>query len=149
MTSAAVTPTHTSDHDRARRAVAPVAVVSTLSAMTLSIAGANSTGEWIFEVGLQLVAAGVLFGLVVPRGLRHPSGGGRGIVLGALGLLLVVPAFWLGVPVQLGAAAAVLGYAGKRADTGAGKAIASLGIGLLVVGAYLAIYVSDFAQAHV
>jgi hypothetical protein len=148
MTSAAVTATHTSDHDRAHRAVGPVAVVSTLTAMTFSIVGANSTGEWIFEVVLQLAAAGVLFGVVVPRGLRHVSAGGRGIVTGALGLLLVAPAFWLGLPVQLGAAAFLLGYAGKRADTGAGKAIASLVIGLLVVVAYLAIYASDYVHVH-
>lgn len=139
---------HTSDSELARRALLPIALMATAVAMTFSVLGANSRGEAIFEIGIQAVAAGLLCALVVPRALRHESAGGRGIVLGVLGLLLVVPAFWSGLPIQLGAAAALVGYAGKRAEQGSGRAVASLVLGLLVVVAYLAIYVSDFVSTH-
>jgi hypothetical protein len=137
-----------SDHDAARRAVIPTAVVTFAVAACLSVTGANSTGEWIFEVGLDLVAAILLFGLVVPRGLRHGAAGGRGIVMAAIALLLVVPAFWLGLPLQLGAAAVILGWAGKRGAEGSGKSTAALVLGALAVVAYLAIYLGDYLSTH-
>ncbi len=141
--------THHSDSDTARRALVPTAVVSTAITMAFSYLGAHDTREAVVEIGVQLVAAGLLFAVVVPRGLRHDSAGGRGIALALFGLLLLVPAFWLGLPLQLGAAAALLGYAGMRADNGSGKAIASLVIGVLGVVAYLAVYASDFVNTHV
>jgi hypothetical protein len=68
--------------------------------------------------------------------------------MAVLGALLVVPAFWSGLPMLLGVAAAMLGYAGKRATTGSGKATAGLVLGLLTVVAYLAIYLSDYLANH-
>ena len=65
-------------------------------------------------------------------------------MLGVLGVLLVAPAFWSGLPAQLGVAAALLGYAGKRAAAGSGQAIVGLVIGLLAVMGYVAIYVADY-----
>ena len=135
---------HQSDRDQARRACLPVGIATTLVALSLSMMGAHDNAERLVEVALIAVGAVVLFAIVVPRGLRHESAGGRAIVLGALGLLLVVPAFWSGLPAQLGVAAALLGYAGKRADVGSGKAIVGLVIGLLATMAYVAIYVGDF-----
>ena len=64
--------------------------------------------------------------------------------MGVVALLLVVPASWSGLPMLLGAAATLLGYAGRRADSGAGKAIVALVLGLLAMAAYLAVYVSDW-----
>ena len=133
-----------SDREQAQRACLPVGLVTTGVALTLSMVGAHDNLERLVELALIAVGAAVLFGIVVPRGLRHESAGGRAIVLGVLGLLLVVPAFWSGLPVQLGVAAALLGYAGKRADTGSSKAIVGLVIGLLAAMAYTAIYVGDF-----
>ncbi len=149
MTTSPITATETSDRVTARNAMIPAAIASTAIAVTLSYLGAHDNRERLVELGLQIVAAGVLFGVVVPRGLRQESAGGRALVLGALALLIVVPAFWSGLPIQLGAAACLLGYAGKRADTGSGKAIASLVLGLLAVVAYLAIYVGDFVNSNV
>ena len=133
-----------SDREQARRASLPVGIATTAVALALSMIGAHDNVERLVEVALITVGAAVLFGIVVPRGLRHESAGGRAIVLGVLGVLLVVPAFWSGLPAQLGVAAALLGYAGKRADAGSGKAIVGLVIGLLATMAYVAIYVGDF-----
>ena len=137
-----------SDRDAARRAVVPTAVVTFAVTAFLSVAGANTTGEWIVEVGVELVAAILLFGLVVPRGLGHESAGGRGLAMAVIALLLVVPAFWTGLPLQLGAAAAILGYAGKRASQGSGKATVCLVLGTLAMVAYLAIYLLDYLSTH-
>lgn len=133
-----------SDREQARRACLPVGLATTAVALALSMIGAHDNVERIVEVALITVGAAVLFGIVVPRGLRHESAGGRAMVLGVLGVLLVVPAFWSGLPAQLGVAAALLGYAGKRAEAGSGKAIVGLVIGLLATMAYVAIYVGDF-----
>jgi hypothetical protein len=147
-TTTSLDSTPTTDHERARRLVVPVGLVSFLVATALSFEGRDGMGEWYVEVGLQIVVGLLVFGVVVPRGLRHESAGGRAIVMGALGLLLVVPAFWSGLPMLLGAGAALLGYAGRRAGTGSGKSIAAFVIGMLSVIAYLAIYVADYAHVH-
>jgi hypothetical protein len=68
--------------------------------------------------------------------------------MGVLGLLMVAPAFWLGLPVQLGAGALLLGYAGKRASTGSGRSIVSLALGALTGVAYLSIYIGDYMDTH-
>jgi peptidoglycan/LPS O-acetylase OafA/YrhL len=149
MTSHTITgATASTDRDNARRALVPLAVGSFVVAALLSATNADSTREWMVEIPVQLVAAGLLFGLVVPRGLRHESAGGRGIAMGVIALLLVMPAFWTGLPLQLGVAAALLGFAGKRASHGSGKATASLVLGTLAVVAYLAVYVLDYLHTH-
>jgi hypothetical protein len=133
-----------SDHELARRMTIPAGIVSTLGAVTLSMVGANSNGERVMELAWLLVGGAIIFGLVVPRGLRRESAAGAALVMALLGALLVVPAFWSGWPVQLGAGAVLLGYAGKRAEKGSGRSMAALVVGTLVVIAYVAIYASDF-----
>lgn len=148
MTSTIYTASADSDHERARRLTLPVAAVSFVVALALSVQWGHGAREWLLEAAVEIVLAALVFGLVVPRGLRHESAGGRGIVMAAIALLLVVPAFWSGLPLLLGAAAAILGYAGKRAHTGSGRATASLVLGLLAVVAYLAAYLADFLHVH-
>ena len=148
MTATTIPVSTAADQAQATRLLVPVAVVSTLLAMTLSVIGAHDAGERFFEVAVQIVAAVVIFGLVVRRGLRQESAGGRALAMGIIGLLLVFPAFWLGVSVQLGAAAVLLGFAGRRAPSGSGKAIVALAIGALTVIAYIGIYVGDFLNTH-
>lgn len=131
-----------------RRALLPAALVATAVAVTLSILEAHTVAEWIVEVAVELVAAALLFPLAVRRGLRKPSAGGRGIGFGIAAILLVVPAFWSGLPLLLGTAATLLGLAGRRAEKGAGTAIASLVLGVLPIAAYVAIYIMDWVLNH-
>ena len=133
-----------SDRDRARRAFVPVAAASFLVAAFLDLARADSGAEAFSMVALDLVVAVPVYAFVVARGLRQDSAGGRALVLGVIGLLLVLPAFWSGLPMVFGAAAALLGYAGRRAATGSGKATAGMLLGALSVIGYLAIYVTDW-----
>ena len=134
----------TSDRERARRALLPVGVVTTLVVAFFNVARADSAAEALVVTAVDLVVVGLVLALVVAPGLRHESAGGRGIVLGVVGLLALVPAFWSGLPMVLGAGAVMLGYAGRRASSGSGRAIIALVLGTLSVVGYLAVYVSDW-----
>ena len=58
-------------------------------------------------------------------------------------LVLLLPAFWSGLPLVLGVAGLVVGNAGRTAPSGAGKCIAAVVLGALAAVGYLAIYISD------
>lgn len=124
-------------------AVAPIGVAAGLVAVTGTAIGAHDWAE-LLVVGAVIVAAtALIFGLVVPRALRKESAGGTALGLAIPALLLLLPAFWSGLPFVLGVAAVVVGNAGRRAPTGAGKCIAALVMGGLAAVGYVAIYVSD------
>jgi len=136
------------DRAQVRQALVPAAVAAAAIGCTLSWLFADSRAEAIGEVVLILLLTAVIFGVVVRRGLRHAAAGGRGIAMGVVGLLAVPVAFWSGLPVVLGTAATLLGYAGKRADHGSGKAIAAFVLGLLTLIGYVVVYVGDYVNTH-
>ncbi len=102
-----------------------------------------------YVIGFAVVFAAIIFGLVVPWALRsnhakRPSS--AGLVCGLLGLLLLPPAFWSGLPVILGSAGAALGQVGRaRAQTGGQRmtAGAALVIGGLAAALCIAITVLE------
>lgn len=126
-----------------RRAIVPVGIASFVAAVFWTAMGAHDTGELVIVVAACAVVAGGVFGLVLPRAMRQESAPGRALALSILGLLLIVPAFWSGLPMVLGAAGALLGYAGRNAATGSKGSIAALVVGLLAVVGYWASYVTD------
>jgi hypothetical protein len=83
--------------------------------------------------------AGV-FGRLVPARLRSGKVATPALVLGLLGVLFVVPAFWSGLPLALGAAAVLLGQAGRTAAHGSGRSIAAVALGALAVVGYFGTY---------
>ena len=131
------------DRNTVARQAPAVGIVCFLVAGGLIIAEADSNAEIYLMGALLAVGTAVIFGLVLPRGLRRDAAGGRGLVLAGIGALLVVPAFWSGLPLPLGAAAVLLGWAGHRAFRGSGLCVASLVLGALVCLTYLMIYLSD------
>ena len=134
----------TVERDRARRALVPVAGASFLVAAFFDLARADSAGEALSMVALGLLVVCLLYPLVVAPGLRVGNAGGRALTLGILAVLLIVPALWSGLPMILGAAAALLGYAGRRAATGSGRATTAFVLGTLSMIGYVAFYVSDW-----
>jgi len=142
--TAGTTPHPTVDRDRARHALVPVAATSFCVAAFFDIARADSAREAFISVAVGLLAACVIYPLVVARGLRQESAGGRALAMGIIGLLLIVPAFWSGLPMILGGAAALLGYAGRKAASGSGQATAGFVLGVLSVVGYVAFYVADW-----
>jgi hypothetical protein len=117
------------------------AVFATTTALTLY--GAHGRYEIpIVMTGIVLSVIGV-YGFLLPRKLAQPGAGSTALILSIIAALLLVPAFWSGLPLILGAAGVLLGYAGRRALSGAGRSIAAVLIGLLVSIGYVAIYVLD------
>lgn len=134
-------PTHS--HETSRGAVTGTAVGSVVIATAFTTLGAHDWAEIGVVTAVIVVVAAVVFGLVVPRALRKESAGRTALTLAIIGLLLIVPAFWSGLPMVLGAAAALLGNAGRRASSGSGLCTAALGLGALAMVGYLAVYISD------
>ena len=138
----------TDDRAQVRQVLVPTAVAVAVVAGILSWLFADSAAEGASEVGFIVLLSAAIFGLVVARGQRHVAAGGRGIALGVIGLLAVPVLFWSGMPLVLGAGATLLGQAGRRADTGSGKAIAAFVLGVLTVIGYVAVYVGDYVHTH-
>ncbi len=79
----------------------------------------------------------------LPRKLAGESAGGTALTLSLLAAVLLLPAFWSGLPLALGVAGAILGYAGQKSVRGSAKCIAALVIGMLASIGYFAVYVLD------
>ena len=130
------------------RVVAPVAIGAIALATTLAAVGTyggdedQGTKEFLVVCAIIAVAAAVVFGLVVPRGLQREAAGATALTLSILGLLTVL-AFWSGLTPILAGGGALLGWAGRDADRGRGMCWAAIAIGALALVGYLAIYASD------
>ena len=85
---------------------------------------ANQESGVPFLVAIDVVAAALVFGLLVPRLLRAIVDGSpraaRGAVLCGVAALVSMVAFWSGAPLVLGGAAALLGTKGRRQAGGRG-----------------------------
>lgn len=125
--------------------VALVGAVSAVVASAGTIAGAHEWAEILVTVPLILVASGLIFGFVVPRALRKETAGGTALGLSIPAALLVLPAFWAGLPLLLGVAGMVVGNAGRNARSGSGKCVAALVLGALAVLTYVATYTFDLS----
>ena len=138
MTAITATPSTTSP-----RTAAGIGVASCLVAVVGTAFGAHDWAELLVVAGILVITTGLVFGLVVPRALRKDSAGGTALGLSIPALLLLLPAFWSGLPLVLGVAGALVGSAGRRAPTGAGKCIVAVVLGTLAAVGYVAIYMSD------
>lgn len=125
---------------------AGIGAATSAVALTLTTLFAHDWREVGIVAGMIAVAAAVVYGLVVPWALRRGSLGGTALVLAVLAALVVVPAFWSGLPAVLGVAAMILGNAGRHARAGSGKAIAAIVVAALTVLFYLSVYVMEGAQ---
>lgn len=125
------------------RAVAGIGLTSALVATAGTLFGAHDWREVGVVVGVIALTTALVYGVVVPRALRKESAGGTALALSIPAALLLLPAFWAGIPFVLGTAGAVVGNAGRNARTGAVKSIVGAVLGALAAVAYVAIYVSD------
>ena len=105
-----------------------VLVVAAVSAWWGAYGGSHPSAEQEaavpFLIGVDVIAAVVVFGAVVPWAGR-PGKEQRlarfGLGLGIIGLLLVPVVFWSGVPLIIAAGGIVLGDRGRRAGRDAGR----------------------------
>jgi hypothetical protein len=87
-----------------------------------------------------LVVSAALFFFVVPRAARSNRPAVAGLICSILGVLLVV-AFWSGLPIVLGAAGALLGR--MERTTRRGLAIAAVYIGVAAVALDFIAFLQD------
>ena len=83
-------------------------------------------------VVVLLVVAAALFLFVVPRAARSNRPAVAGLVCSILGLLLVV-AFWSGLPIVLGTAGALLGREARTTEGGLARAAVIIGVAAIVL----------------
>ncbi len=137
----------TSSSDTASQPAAGSATGSGLAAAVIAVAGvvygAHDWREIAVSVSVLLISAIFVFGYVVPRALGQESAGGTALGLSIPALMLMLPAFWSGLPMILGVAAVLVGNAGRSARSGSGRCIAGLALGALAVLGYLAIYIGE------
>ena len=90
-------------------------------------------GTFFLSLGLIAVAAVVVFGVTVPRSIRHPDTIHRAAVIhGVVAVVSAIPASWLGLPVVVAGGAIALGV---RALDGPHRrvAITAIALGALVM----------------
>lgn len=123
--------------------IAALGAGSGVVASLLTTYGAHTWEEIAITVPIILVTAAVVFGVVVPRALRKESAGGTALGLSIPAVLLVLPAFWAGLPLVLGLGGIVVGNAGRTSRSGGRACIAAVVLGALAVLGYASIYVMD------
>jgi hypothetical protein len=126
-----------------RASLAPLGALCAVVTSTLTAYGAHDWPEVAVTVPVIVAVTALVFGLVLPKALRKESAGGTALALAIPAALLLLPAFWAGIPFVLAVGAMVVGNVGRSAPHGAGKAIAGLAIGALVAAGYVATYVSE------
>ena len=131
-------PAATTTPSTAHRGIsAIVGAVSYAVAAVLTVPEAHDMGEVVIVLTGAAILGLVVFGWAVPRGMAT---GAPGMALGfsVAGAMLLLPAFWAIVPMQLGLAAVMLGrasagYAPKRSYT-------ALALGAVTVAGYFYLY---------
>ena len=127
----------------APRTAAAAGTTATALAALLALLFAHGWREVAVVVPVLVAVAAWVFGYVVPRALRRAETGGIALALALPAALLVVPAFWSGLPLVLGVAAVIVGNHGRHGRTRPGAAIAALALGALTVVFFLSIYVME------
>ena len=127
--------------------IAACGYVAAMALMAFGLWGGHNTEAdalpqfLVLGAVLAVVVIGV-FGFPVRRGLAHLPAATTTLVLGILGALLVLPAFWSGIPFVLAAAAITLGRASR--NSGSGRATAGLILSYLTIAGVVGLYAFDF-----
>ena len=101
----------------------------------------DSMLEYLIVLGIIGVAAIVVFGLVVRRGLRKESAAWTALVLSVLGVLTVA-AFWSGLPPVLAGGGILLGWVSRDGLRARWVARGAIAIGAFALAADLVVYVT-------
>ena len=121
-----------------RLLAAAVFVVTT----ALTVLDADTRQEMVVVVIGVVVSLTVVYGVLLPQKLAQPGRGGTALILSVVAAVVLLPAFWSGQSLILGAAGVVLGRA-DRTSTSAGKSVAAIVLGSLACLGYFAVYALD------
>ncbi len=100
--------------------------------------------EYVAVLGFIAVAAALVFGWIVPRGLRKESAGGTALALAVLGVLSIA-VFWSGLPPVLAGGGIALGIAGWQAGRGSVLCRAAAVVAAFAIVGDVAVYIQDMA----
>ena len=109
-----------------------VAVLVTILSVVLPPVRPDQLSSLPIVVVVLLVVATLLFFFVVPRAARSNRPAVAGLICGIVGLLLL-PAFWSGLSIVLGAAGVLLGRTGQTRGRGLSLAAIITGTGAAVL----------------
>lgn len=109
---------------------------------TTTLWGAHDRIEIAIVMGVMVVTTTLVYGVLLPKKLKRPNAR-VAMILSAIAGASVVPAFWSALPLLLGVAGAILGYAAWKADQRPRTAIGAMVIGVLSVLGYLEIYIEE------
>ena len=138
-----ISTTASSERNRLRRFVVPTGLVTAAVSSVFTYLGAHSRVEYVSMIALALVTTAVVYGWVAPRALEEDAAPKTAMAMSVVAALTALPAYWTGLPLVLGAAGALVGYAGRGAARGSGLSITAMLIGVLSVLGYLTIYIVD------
>ena len=156
VTMTSTTTSTTSAQPGTDRSLIPIGVATAVGSSALAALGVYGdgtpgaepdTGEFLFIVGISVVAAAVVFGLVVPRVRRSARAAGTGLGL-AIAALVLVLAFWTGLTPPLAVGGILLGAAARQQGRRPGLGGAAMAIGVLALLGYVAIYVTDWMATN-
>lgn len=110
-----------------------------------SKASASQHDSLPFVIAMGLLVAAVVFGLLVPAGLRAIHQGARSASTWALAhgitAVLSLALFWSGLPLILGTGAVLLGTTGRRSGVAPRQMAIARGLGIFAIVASVAISV--------
>lgn len=137
------------EEERARTLAGPVAIGALAVSVGLAALGvfgeaadADTTGFLVVCV-IAAVASVLVFGFVVPSGLRKEAAPGTALALSILGLAAVA-VFWSGLPPILAAGGTLLGASGWTSPRGRTLCRVAVLVGALALGAHVAVAVGDW-----
>jgi hypothetical protein len=146
MTTSASTSASTAlpvdDHTTASGQVTWLAVSVFAVTTALTIYGAEHRWEIAIVMAGVLVALLVVYRFLLPRTIPTQRGGGTALVLSVLALVLLLPAFWSGQPLILGAAGVLLGWHSRNSER-RGMALTAIIVGAVAAIGYVVIYAAD------
>jgi hypothetical protein len=126
-------------------AIAAVALSTTLNAIGVFTEEEIHWLNLLIGFGVALAGAALVFGLFARRAARRPERAWRtGLTCGVIGLLLVA-AFWSGLPPVFGVASVYLGVIARRSSAITWGS-AAIVLGTLAVAADVAAYATDVAS---
>jgi hypothetical protein len=152
MNAQTASPTPTTEH-RVSEVLAPIGITTALVAIGCTAVGVfyqgpnddhkHSVWEFIVAAGIIIVTSAFVFGFFLPKTLRKEATGKAALTLSVLAALVLLPAFWSGLPLVLGVAGALVGYLERHAANSSWRSTAAVALGLLTAVGYLAIYILD------
>jgi len=107
--------------------------------------GAHARIEIAIVMGVLIVTTTLVYGVLLPKKLRRPNAR-VAMILSAVAGASVVPAFWSALPLLLGVAGAILGYAAWKADQRPRTAVGAMVIGVLSALGYFVVYVDELIR---